>query len=361
MDEERATGRRFRSERSNPYCDALGIGIPKLEVAKDHPEANYYRLLIVFLLERGEAVTLQEAAERFEEAGVAPAAHALASLKRCKPARAPIYRDGDYYALDPHDAEADRWVWRLDLRPSEAATLPVDRRASEPLPTRTEELGRMRRVLGRSTFRLDELPSGGMTVYLILPREHLSTFAPWLRLMITCCYHACTRSAIQRQAPPRRTLFLLDEFANLGYMSTMREAISLGGGYGLSLWLILQDLAQLRREYRHEWESFMANSDVIQAFAIQDPFTSEKLARMLGETSIWRRRLLRTPRRDGSRLKADYDEDGRPLLRPEEFRRLHPARQVLLVRPYQPVVADKLIYYRDPLFAGRFDANPYAG
>ena len=147
MDEERATGGRFRSERSNPYCDALGIGIPKLEVAKDHPGANYYRLLIVFLLERGEPVTLQEAAERFEEAGVAPAAHALASLKRCKPARAPIYRDGDYYALDPHDAEVDLWVWRLGLRPSEAATLPVDRRASEPLPTHAEELGRMRRVL----------------------------------------------------------------------------------------------------------------------------------------------------------------------------------------------------------------------
>ncbi len=218
---------------------------------------------------------------------------------------------------------------------------------------------RMGRVLERSSFRLRELPGGGMTVYLILPREHLATFAPWLRLMIGCCYHACTVGALDGRERSLRTLFLLDEFANLGYMSIMREAVSLGGGYGLSLWLILQDLAQLRREYRHEWESFVANSDVIQAFAIQDPFTSEKLARMLGETSIWRRRLQRSPRRDGSRLKADYDEDGRPLLRPEEFRRLHPARQVLLVRPYQPVVADKIVYYLDPLFSGRFDRNPY--
>ena len=37
----------------NPYCDALGIGIPKLEAAKDHRDANYYGLLIVVLLERG--------------------------------------------------------------------------------------------------------------------------------------------------------------------------------------------------------------------------------------------------------------------------------------------------------------------
>ena len=124
--------------RTNPYCDALGIGIPRLEEAKDHREANYYRLLLVVLLERGEPVTLREAARRFEEAGVAPAAHALASLKRCKPGRAPIYRDGDLYALDPHDTQADFLIWRLDLRPSKAVSpedrSPEDRPAPEPLP-----------------------------------------------------------------------------------------------------------------------------------------------------------------------------------------------------------------------------------
>ena len=120
--------------RRNPYCDALGIGIPRLEAARDHRDANYYSLLVVVLLERGEPVTLREAARRFEEAGVAPAAQALASLKRCKPGRAPIYRDGDLYALDPHDAEADLWTFRLDLRPSRAIA-PEDRPAPEPLPT----------------------------------------------------------------------------------------------------------------------------------------------------------------------------------------------------------------------------------
>ena len=125
--------------RTNPYCDALGIGIPNLEEAKDNRckdnrDANYFRLLIVVLLERGEPVTLQEAAQRLEEAGVAPAAHALASLKRCRPGRAPIYRDGDWYALDPHAAEAGYWGIRLGLRPLKAAS-PVDRPAPEPLPT----------------------------------------------------------------------------------------------------------------------------------------------------------------------------------------------------------------------------------
>ena len=120
---------------TNPYCDALGIKVPSLEVAKESRAANYYALLIVVLLERGEPVTLQEAADRFEEAGVAPAASALASLKRCKPGRSPIYRDDDLYALDPHDDEADLWAFRLGLRPPKAATLRVVRPDPGPLPT----------------------------------------------------------------------------------------------------------------------------------------------------------------------------------------------------------------------------------
>lgn len=217
---------------------------------------------------------------------------------------------------------------------------------------------RIQRVIATTTVDLAALRSGMLSLYLVLPREHLSTFAPWLRLMIACCYYACTHDALYRERGPR-VLFLLDEFANLGYMANIKEAVSLGGGYGISLWLILQDLAQLRRAYRHEWESFVANSDVIQTFSVQDPFTSEKIARMLGETTIWQRRMRRSSRREGGRIVEDYDEQSRALLRHDELRRLHPRRQVILARPYQPVIADKITYYKDRYFEGRFDPNPY--
>jgi hypothetical protein len=108
---------------SNPYCDALGIAVPRLEVAARATDANTYSMLIVALLERGEPLTLAEAAQRFEVAGIAPAGRALASLKRCRPARPPIYRDGDRYALDPHDDEVDLWAFRLGLRPPRAIVL----------------------------------------------------------------------------------------------------------------------------------------------------------------------------------------------------------------------------------------------
>ena len=76
--------------------------------------------------------------------------------------------------------------------------------------------------------------------------------------------------------------------------------------------------------------------------------------------SIWQRRLNKDDGRKLGRMRAGYEESSRPLLKPDELRRLHPARQLLLVRPYQPVVADKLVYYEDPLTASRAQANPFA-
>jgi hypothetical protein len=111
-----------------------------MEAACKRPDANYYSLLIVALLERGEPITLEEAAQRFEQAGEAPADRALASLKRCKPGRPPIYRDGDLYALDPHDAEAELWAFRLGLMPPKVRALHVVRPDQGPLPSPDEPL-----------------------------------------------------------------------------------------------------------------------------------------------------------------------------------------------------------------------------
>jgi hypothetical protein len=118
----------------NPYSATLGISVPSLADAARSADANYYSLLLVALLECGAPLTLADVALRFEALGLAPAEQALASLKRCKPARAPIYRDGDHYALDPHDDEVRFWLFRLGFVPPRAAPLQAARPSSEPLP-----------------------------------------------------------------------------------------------------------------------------------------------------------------------------------------------------------------------------------
>lgn len=102
---------------SNAWCKALGIETPSLDAVVRHPDANTYALLLVALLERGGPMTLEDVASRFEQAGVADRARALLSLKRCQPARPPVYRVGDLYHLDPTDDELGLWTFRLGLEP----------------------------------------------------------------------------------------------------------------------------------------------------------------------------------------------------------------------------------------------------
>ena len=46
-----------------------------------------------------------------------------------------LVRDGDYYALDPHDdTELDLWLFRLDLRPPRVPRLELVRAEPEPPP-----------------------------------------------------------------------------------------------------------------------------------------------------------------------------------------------------------------------------------
>jgi hypothetical protein len=116
------------------WCQSLGITPPKLEAVTGHPQANTFALLLVALLERGEAMTLAEVAARFEEAGIAERSRALLSLQRCKPARPPVYREGDLYHLDPYDDELDLWAFRLGLRPPKVARTPPKVEETTPLP-----------------------------------------------------------------------------------------------------------------------------------------------------------------------------------------------------------------------------------
>ncbi|MEE9392256.1 MAG: hypothetical protein V3W41_07100 [Planctomycetota bacterium] len=125
---------------TNRYCEKLGIKVPRLEEVIGHREANIFSLMMVTLMERGHSMSLDQIAERFEEVGFRPRAQALASLKRCRPNRDPIFRDGDLYALDPNSHEADLWAFRLGLRPPRAV-LKLVREPDSPLPNSDTALG----------------------------------------------------------------------------------------------------------------------------------------------------------------------------------------------------------------------------
>lgn len=90
--------------------------------------------MLVALLEHGKPMTLAEIARAFATAGICSAEQALRSLKRCRPGRPPVYRDGERYDLDPHDEQLDLWAFRLGLRPPKVPALRLVPMPPKPLP-----------------------------------------------------------------------------------------------------------------------------------------------------------------------------------------------------------------------------------
>jgi hypothetical protein len=133
----------------NPYCEMLGIEVPTLEQVVGRRllvggQPTVFGLLVVALLERGQPMTLEAVAERLDRAGVGPADEVLRSLKRCRPARDPVHRDGDEYGLDPHSHELDMLAFIYGLRPPKVGSGRPERPDPAELAARLREAERRR-------------------------------------------------------------------------------------------------------------------------------------------------------------------------------------------------------------------------
>lgn len=145
----------------------------------------------------------------------------------------------------------------------------------------------MRRVVARSTIDLTDLKTApeGVSLYLCLPPQRMVDCGRWLRLVIA----AALERAYVIEAPPATghpILFLLEEFPTLKHMEIIETAAGYAAGFGIKLWIIVQDLSQMKRWYKDGWETFIGNAGVIQAFGNSDATTLEYLSKRLGELEV---------------------------------------------------------------------------
>jgi len=119
------------------------------------------------------------------------------------------------------------------------------------------------------------------TIYLVLPASRMATHYRWLRMIITLAMTALENERHRLKDP---VLFILEEFPQLGYMRQLEAAAGLMAGYDVKLWTVIQDLSQLKSQYKDSWETFLGNAGIIEAFGNTDATTLDYLSKMLGNT-----------------------------------------------------------------------------
>lgn len=122
-----------------------------------------------------------------------------------------------------------------------------------------------------------------ITIYLVIPPEKLESHRAVLRAWVATLLSTVLR---RKKLPHLRTLFLVDEAAQLGAMPLLRTAMTLLRGYGLQCWTFWQDLGQLRQLYPNDWTTMVSNSAAMQIFGLPKHGTARTAwMEVLGEES----------------------------------------------------------------------------
>ncbi len=210
----------------------------------------------------------------------------------------------------------------------------------------------VKRTLRGQSIDLRTLKTEPRAVYISLPAMRMHDLAGWMRLVVQLAFGACESVA----APPKHpVLFMLDEFNVLGRMQSIETAIAQIAGFGVKLWIVLQDIGQLR-QYPN-WETFVGNTGVLQCFGNNDMATLEYLSRQLGNTQVLNPSVS-APTYDAAVQQAasgqSWSIGSHPLLSPNEiatlFGRDDPQMRQLVLRPGRfPLILQRAFYDKHSL------------
>ncbi len=210
-------------------------------------------------------------------------------------------------------------------------------------------------IISSDEFLLEDLNSEDVTVYIIMPPHKTKLYFRLMRLWI----NAFLETKLSNVAG-KKTLFLLDEMAQLGTMDPLCDAMSIIRGYGGIIWGIIQNVGQLKALYNNRYEEFLENTTMKQFFGVQDLATAKYVSEMAGNETIVH---VGETEDDGLLIKKrtkTKTHTGRELITASEVIALDSGKLIQFTKSCPaPILCEKLKYYEDAEFAGQFDVNPY--
>lgn len=154
--------------------------------------------------------------------------------------------------------------------------------------------------------------------------------------------------------------FLMDEFANVSLPDDFDKILSVMRSRGVSVSIILQNLAQLKALFEKQWESIVGNCDEFVYLGGNEKETHKYVSELLGKETIDTNTYGKSTGRSGS-YTTNYASSGRELMLPEEVRMLDNSYALLFIRGERPVMDLKYDIMKHPAVGMTSDggADPY--
>lgn len=159
---------------------------------------------------------------------------------------------------------------------------------------------------------------------------------------------------------PVHVHFVMDEFANVALPDEFDKLLSTMRSREISVSIIVQNLAQLKKLFEKEWESIVGNCDEFLYLGGNEQSTHEYVSKLLGKETIDLNTYGRSRGRNGH-YSTNWQITGRELMTPDEVRMLDNKYALLFIRGERPIMDFKYDILKHPNVALTADgsAEPY--
>ena len=197
-------------------------------------------------------------------------------------------------------------------------------------------------------------------LFAILP-DNDTSFNFLVSILYTQLFQALFSSADTKHGGslPVPVHFLMDEFANISLPDDFDKILSVMRSRGISVSIILQNMAQLKALFEKQWESIVGNCDEFVYLGGNEQSTHEYVSKLLGRETIDTNSYGRT---DGLRgnFSTNFQVAGRELLTPDEVRMLDNRYAIAFIRGESPVYDLKYDILNHPKIAEGRDGGAEA-
>jgi type IV secretion system protein VirD4 len=217
-----------------------------------------------------------------------------------------------------------------------------------------------------SSFDPGGLRSSKMTIFMILPANHMRVQSPLSRMWITTFLRAVINGGLQEK---RLTHVILDEAAVLGNLEVLDDAVGLSRGFGLRLQFYFQSLGQIQNCFpKGGYQTLLSNTSQV-FMGVNDvglpggAGTADYVSARLGEHTIvvrsgganiggstqWSRGGNQSSHGGGTSWGGNdnWQPNGRKLFFPSEVVALSPRTAITFTPGVPPIITWVSRYYED--------------
>jgi type IV secretion system protein VirD4 len=207
-------------------------------------------------------------------------------------------------------------------------------------------------------FDLRNVRKRRMSIYLGVTPDNLERMAPLLNLFFQQLIDLNTRELPnQNKAIKYTCLLLMDEFTAIGKIPILSKGISYIAGYWLRMMPIIQSPAQTVEVYGEAAaQTFQTNHalQIVYPPSAKEIKTANEISEWLGYQTVKGKSVSKSKNLLGKKTPTESTSDQRrALLLPQEITRLGKARELVVMEDVPPILAQKVVYFRDNVFMDR--------